>query len=66
VTIVAIYLRERRMGDKRRTKETRTIKGLVFLASIAALSSFIALVSINNVVVLDVSFDLSPAWTLFP
>ena len=28
VTIAAIYLRERKMGDKRRTtKETRTIKG---------------------------------------
>jgi hypothetical protein len=27
VTIAAIYLRERRMGGKRRTKETRTIEG---------------------------------------
>jgi hypothetical protein len=26
VTIAAIYLQERRMGDKRKTKETPTIK----------------------------------------
>ena len=32
-----ISTRERRMGDNRRTKETCTIKGLVFLASVAAL-----------------------------